>query len=109
MTPLKSSFDIAVRGVARPVETIREPIPAPLSRRSKGECGGGAAKTKRIIQRDANFLFPRFVRHVIEIAFRIGMLLVDGGRQDSALDSEHAESRFDRPRRAARLCGPRFG
>src|ERR1022692_4051800 len=77
--------------------------------RPEGEGGVGAAETEGIVQRDADFLLARFVRHVIQIAFRIGILLVDGGRHDAVFDREHGKHRFNRAGRAERMSRHRFG
>src|SRR2546426_284208 len=52
------------------------------------ERGVGAAKTEGVRKRVADVGLTRLVRHVIEVAVRIRYFVVDGGRNDTALDNK---------------------
>src|SRR5437879_7680425 len=47
----------------------------------ENQCGVSAAEAKRIRKDVFDRRLARVIRHVIQIAFRIGGLVIDGGRQ----------------------------
>ena len=49
------------------------------------------------------------VRHVVEVARRIGLVEVDRGRQDAAREREHGVRGLDRAGRAEQVAGHRLG
>src|ERR1700722_16088975 len=56
------------------------------------EGGVMAAETEGVAHRRIDAGFPGLVRHIIEVAGRIGVIEVDGGRQDVVLDRFDAEN-----------------
>src|SRR5580700_3518817 len=54
------------------------------------QSGIGAAEPERIRQCVLDIGLARLVGHVIEVARRVGMVVVDGGRQDLIAQGEHA-------------------
>ena len=50
-----------------------------------------------------------FVRHVVEIAYRIGRLVVDRRRNDAVLHDERADRGFEAAGSAEEMAGHRFG
>ena len=66
-------------------------MPAP-----EHERGVVAAEPERVRDADLDLLVPRLVRDVVEVALRIGRVLVDRRREDAALEREDRERRFDR-------------
>src|SRR5438874_1728675 len=61
------------------------------------------AERVRIVQQNARIRKPGFVWHNVQPAFRIGLFMVDGGRDPSHVKRERAGGRFDRARRAHRV------
>ena len=64
-----------------------------------------AAEAHRVRERDAHVGLARLVRHVVEVARRVRVLVVDRRRNDAVVHRERAHDRLDRalpPRR----CGP---
>src|SRR4051794_7286618 len=49
-----------------------------------------AAETERIVHRNPHFAFLRLVRRVIQVALRIGIFQIDGGRDDRIADGQRA-------------------
>src|ERR1700722_18055954 len=108
----RSLFVSAVRGTARPVATILEPMMTQVQlwlSGPEGQRGVGATEPERIIECDANFRRARLVGHVVEIAFGVGDFLVDSRRHHPTFDREYGVHRFDRAGRAERMPGHRLG
>ncbi len=63
----------------------------------ENERGVGAAKPKGIRQGVFKISRSRMVRHVVEITCRIGMRVINGGRQFLVAQSKRADSRFQPP------------
>src|SRR5579885_1015986 len=81
----------------------------PCSSGPKSQRGVGAAEPEGVVERDSDLRRPRLVWHVVEIAFGVGMLLVDGRWNHSALDRQNREYRLDRAGRAERVSRHRLG
>src|SRR5215467_856807 len=86
------------RGSARLRNLVLLPRPAP-----ENERGVGAAKTKGIRKRILNRSFARMLRHVVQIAFGIGILEIDRGRQDLIVQGENADACFKSPRATQKM------
>src|SRR6266566_4443508 len=54
--------------------------------------GVGAAKAKRIRQRELDRRFARVIRHIIQIALGIGSFQIDGGRQNLVTQRQYADA-----------------
>src|SRR5438552_18310759 len=54
----------------------------------------GAAKAKGIRKRVLDRRFARMIRHVVQIALRIGSFQIDGGRQNLIAQRQYANARF---------------
>src|SRR6266850_3877993 len=67
-----------------------------------------AAKSKGIRKRVVHGLFACLVRHIVQVAFRIGIELIDGRRQDSVTQSECTDAGFETARAAEQMPGHGF-
>src|SRR5260370_985566 len=56
--------------------------------------GVGAAKAKRIRKRVFDRRFARLIWDIVQVALRIGILQIDGRRQNLVTQGEHADARF---------------
>src|SRR5688572_15427333 len=65
--------------------------------------GVGATESERIRQGVLHIDLARLVRNIVEIAVRIGCLVIDGRRNDSALHNQRRDSCFNRSRRAEQM------
>ena len=70
--------------------------------RAENQRAVGAAEAEGVRQRDPDRHLARRVRHVVEVALRVGVAQVDGRRRDLVAQRERGEHRLDRrrPRRA---------
>src|SRR5260370_26167130 len=83
--------------------------PLVLRRWPESQGGVGPAEPEGVVQREPNLRGTRLVRNVIEVALRVWIFVIYSGRQHTALDREHGEYRFDRPRRTERMPRHRLG
>ena len=60
------------------------------------EGGVVPAEAERIVDRDPHLLFARDVRRVIQVAFRIGILEIDRGRNFAVANRQGADRHLDR-------------
>src|SRR5712691_13315569 len=67
--------------------------------------GVGAAKTKGIRERVLDRSLARVIRDIIQIAFRVGSLQIDGGRQNLVAQREHADAPFESAGAAQQVAG----
>ena len=67
-----------------------------------------AAEAHRVRERDVDLHPARLVRHVVQVAVRIGMTVVDRGWDHSFVQRERAHHCLDRPRRAEGVSHHRF-
>src|SRR5436853_4530581 len=75
------------------------------SRTPEDERAVGAAETEGVGERDADRHPPGLVRHVVEVARRIGRAQIDGRRRNLLAECERAEYRFDGARGAEQVAG----
>src|SRR5580692_9382399 len=71
----------------------------------RGDGGVMAAEPERVVQDGIDGHFAGRVRHIIQITFRIRMLVIDGGRHDVGLDGLRADRHLNRARRAQHVAG----
>lgn len=67
------------------------------------------AEPERIIDHRVDRQFPRCIRHIIQIAFGIGLLVIDRRRNDVRLDGLGADGHFHRAGRAEHVTGRALG
>src|SRR6266550_3762904 len=77
----------------------------------RGEDEGGvrAAEPEGVRKYVLRFYRPRLVRHVVEVALRIGRLVVDRRWQDAVLDDQRADRCFQSAGRAEKVARHRLG
>ena len=68
-----------------------------------------AAKTEGVVHDGVHGHFARGVRDVIQIALGVGILQIDGRRDDAVFDGQRARGHFHRARRAKHVAGRAFG
>ena len=68
-----------------------------------------AAEAEGIAHGHVDAGLARLVRHVVEVAGRVGIVEIDRGRQDVVLDRLDAENELRRARRAEQVPGHRLG
>ena len=71
--------------------------------------GIGAAEAEGIRERVFDVGLARVVGHVIEIASRVGMLVVDGRRQNLVAQGQHADAGFEAAGAAEQMAGHGLG
>src|SRR5439155_1217238 len=62
---------------------------------AEGQRRVGAAEAEGVRQRRLDVLLARLVRDVVEVAVRVGRLVVDRGRQHAVIEREHRGDRLD--------------
>src|SRR6185437_4125004 len=67
-----------------------------------------STEAERVRKRDANRHRPRDARHEIEIALRIGIDEIRGGRRDLIANRQRREDRLDAGRGTQQMPGHRF-
>jgi len=67
------------------------------------------AEAEGVVDDGVHLHFARNVGHIIQITFRIGILKIDGRRDDPVLDCKGAGGHFDRARRAEHVAGRALG
>jgi hypothetical protein len=70
--------------------------------------GGGGAEAERIRKRVPNTQRAGLVRHVIEVAARVGYVQVDRRRRDLVFHRERRDARLETAGRAEEMAGHRF-
>ena len=65
-----------------------------LSPAFKQQCGVGSTEAKRIRQRIFDIGFAHVIRDIVEIAFGVRRLLIDGGRQSLIAQSQNTDAGF---------------
>ena len=65
-----------------------------------------AAEAKGVVEADADAALLGGVGHVVQVARRVGRLIVDGRRRDLVADGQGAEDALDRPRRCLLYTSP---
>ena len=75
----------------------------------ENETAVGAAKAERVGKRVIDAHGTGVVGHIVEIALRIGNLVVDGGRGDLIADREHSDAGFEAASAAEQMTGHRLG
>jgi len=68
-----------------------------------------AAEAEGVVDDHVHRHFPRGVRHVIQVAFGIGILQVDGRGNDAVFDGQRARGHFHRAGGAEHVAGGAFG
>src|SRR5262245_28458055 len=71
--------------------------------------GVGPAEAEGVVQRHLDRLLAGLVRDVVEIALRIGRLVVDGRRHDVARDRQRRDGRLQAAGRPQQVAGHRLG
>src|SRR5437899_1229890 len=89
-------------------------IPCPTTPSSTLELGsynGGVvtAETERVVHDGVDLHLARLVRNVVEVTFRIGMLVIDRRGHDVVFDGLDAGNGFHRTRRAEHVAGCALG
>ena len=64
-----------------------------------------AAEAEGVVDDGVHLHLSRGVRHVIQITFGVGGLIIDGGRNDAVFDGQRANGHFHRARRAEHVAG----
>ena len=67
------------------------------------------AEAERVGDGNVDRHFDRLVRGDVQIAFRIGLLVADGRRNDALADGHDARNRLDRSRAAQQMAGHGLG
>src|SRR6266404_8098209 len=67
-----------------------------------------AAKAKRIGQRVIHGRFARDVWHIVQVAFRVGVKLIDCRRQNLIAQRQHADAGFEATSAAKQMSGHGF-
>src|SRR5947207_1509889 len=75
---------------------------------TKYDGGIASAEAKGVAGRDFNIVMSSNVRHVVEIAVRIGVLVIDGGRQQVVLYRQAAGGHFGGPARPLHMTDGRL-
>ena len=68
-----------------------------------------AAEAEGVVDDGVHLHFARGVRNVIQIAFRVGILQIDGRRDDAVFDGQRANGHFHRARRSQHVPGRALG
>src|SRR5205823_2735702 len=76
---------------------------------SGDQTGIVAAKTKRVIDGGVDFNLASSMRHVVEIAFGVGEIEIDGGRHGLFFDGLDANGHLDGAGRSEHVSGGAFG
>ena len=63
------------------------------------------AEAEGVVDDGVHLHFARNVGHIIQIAFRIGHLIIDGRRGNAVLDGQRAGGHFHRAGRAEHVTG----
>src|ERR1700722_2356505 len=71
--------------------------------------GVDSAEAERVVQGDVDGLVAADIGDYIEVAGRVGGLIIERRRDMAALDRQRAEDRFDRARGAERMGGEGLG
>ncbi len=71
--------------------------------------GVGSTEAKRIRQRIFDIGFAHVIRHIVEIAFGVRRLLIDGGRQSLIAQRQNADPRFESAGAAEKMTGHGLG
>src|SRR5579859_4519978 len=75
---------------------------------AEGEDGVVAAETEAVAERHPDRRAARRVRYEVEVARRVGALVVDGRRHGIVAQREHRDRRLDRSRSAEAMAGRAF-
>src|SRR5258707_61255 len=75
---------------------------------AENERGVGAAKSKGIRKGVFHRRLARVFRHVIQIAFGIGIFKINGGREDPIAQRKHADAGFEAASAAQQMAGHGF-
>jgi len=67
------------------------------------------AETEGVVDHCVDLHLPRRVGDIIQIAFRIGVLVIDGGRNNIGVNRLGADGHFHGARRAEHVAGGAFG
>src|SRR6267142_610754 len=76
---------------------------------AEGQRRVGAAEAEGVRQRRLDVLLARLVRDVVEVAVRVGRLVVDRGRQHAVIEREHRGDRLDAAGGAEEVARHRLG
>ena len=109
-TAARGRADAAVPVDQRPVAVERRPPFQGLAGElPEDQAGVVAAEAEVVRQRDIDVDLPRLVRHVVEVALRVGSLVVDRRRNGIPLAGEDRQDRLDRAGGAEAVSGRAFG
>ena len=76
---------------------------------SENECRVRTAKAETVRERVLHKRLARFVRHIIQVSFRVGGVVVNRRRQFPPVDGEHGEDGFHAARRTEQMTRHRLG
>src|SRR5260221_5779169 len=95
-------------GVVTPIPVMTTLDILALLDRPENQRGAIAAECKRITQHRPDTHFPGAIRHIVQVAVGILFAVIDGGRNNPALDGERGGRSFDRAGGAHGMAQHRF-